>query len=114
MLQVLNDALSTCFHRKGYRKIEQHADIDIQYVLGIKEDDQLTLVPMEGEEDPFSSIYKDSESHASLLVNIIDGRTKKPVWRLNYSRKLSGPLHSQSEINDEFDIIMQDFPTALF
>ncbi|MFV2055590.1 MAG: PilT/PilU family type 4a pilus ATPase [Thiohalomonadales bacterium] len=108
--QLLNEAISNDFRNKGYLKVNQNPDIDVQYVLGIKESDKLALVPMEGEEDPFTSISEDSDSHASLLINIIDCKTKKPVWRLNYSRELKGPLLSQEEVNAEFGILMQDYP----
>ena len=110
--QILDIAVTHCFEQKGYRKVEHDPDIDIQCVIGYKTTDKVVLELMGEEQNPLVPASHSSEMQASILINVIDCSTGKPVWRITDSRKLPEELLTQQEINAEFVVIMDDFPAA--
>ena len=110
MEELLNTALTFAFKQKGYTLNHAFPDIDVQYVLGLKSKEGLTLTPLDDQHDPMTSAPVDTEHEATLVINIVDTKTDKPVWRLTAQTLLSGPLMSQDEANAGIADAMLDFP----
>jgi len=104
------NALRHGFSSKNMTEDTSGADIEIQFILGIKSTDNLSIQPFEGETDPLANITPDSDSHATLVINVVDTKSGKPVWRLSASRNLTGPMRSQEEINEEFMTALAAYP----
>ena len=112
MEEVISKGLVYCFQQKGLKYDKEQPVLDVQFIVGIKSKENLSLIPMDNEVDPFADIKEDTETHATLVINIVDTRTKKPVWRVSKSRKITGPIRLQTEINDELCKVVADFPLA--
>ncbi|MEJ2179026.1 MAG: PilT/PilU family type 4a pilus ATPase [Gammaproteobacteria bacterium] len=110
MEELLNTALTFAFKQKGYTLNHAFPDVDVQYVLGLKSKEGLTLTPLDDQHDPMTSVPVDTEHEATLVINIVDTKTDKPVWRLTAQTLLSGPLMSQDEANAGIADAMLDFP----
>ena len=110
MEELLNTALTFAFKQKGYELNHAFPDIDVQYVLGLKSKEGLTLTPLDDKHDPMTSAPVDTEHEATLVINIVDTKTDKPLWRLTAQTLLSGPLMTQDEANAGITDAMLDFP----
>ena len=110
MEQLLTTALTFAFKQKGYRLEHATPDIDVQYMLGLKSNEGLSLTPLDDKYDPLTSVPVDTEHEATLIVNIVDTRTNKPVWRLTGQTVLNGPLMTQDEANAGIAEAILDFP----
>jgi len=110
MEQLLTTAFTFAFKQKGYRLEHASPDIDVQYALGLKSQESLSLTPLDDQYDPFTSAPIDTEHEATLIVNIVDTHTNKPVWRLTAQTVLSGPLMSQDEANAGITEAILNFP----
>ncbi len=110
MEALLSTALTFAFKKKGFQLNHAYADIDVQYVLGLKTKDGLSLTPMDDSNDPLNNVPVDTEHEATLVVTIVDTKSNKPIWRMTGQTVLSGPLMSQDEANAGIEDAMQNFP----
>ena len=108
--QVLSTAIAKYFSGRGFTENTTAPDLDVQYILGIKSQKGLSLEPIEEEDNPFAAVPTDTETHATLIVNIVDTLRQKPVWRLTASTKLDGHLRTQEELDHDIAIVMESFP----
>lgn len=67
------------------QQVESEPDVDVQYVFGVKKTAGLELQKMP-DEGAFQKYEPDTEEHAMLVVNIVDARTHRAVYRLTASR----------------------------
>ena len=110
MAELLSTALTFAFKKKGFQLNHASADLDVQYILGLKTKEGLTLTPMDGIHDPLDSAPIDTEHEATLVVTVVDTKTNKPIWRMTGQTVLSGPLLSQDEANAGMVEAMDKFP----
>jgi hypothetical protein len=108
--QVLSAAIGQYFLDRGFTENHAGPDLDVQYIFGLKSKKGLSLEPIDEEINPFSKLSTDSETHATLIVNIVDTMRQKPVWRLTASTKLEGALRSQGELNHDIATVLASFP----
>jgi twitching motility protein PilU len=110
IIEVLTKGICHVFMEKGLEFNNDDPDIEIQYALGLESAKKLNLKTIEHESDAIVDITPDDEKKGTLLLNIRDQNTRQPVWRINVSRPVSGPLLSQDEINRELTTILSDYP----
>jgi twitching motility protein PilU len=110
MQQIVANAI--CFHltNKGLTQTQSSPHLDVQFAVGLKSKKGLSLQPIGDETDPIDTLTTDSETHASLIINIIDTAKHKPVWRLTASTVLDGYQRNQEELNRDFAVVMDNFP----
>jgi len=84
----------------------------VQYSFGVEDIQALALEPINHESDQLSEITPDSDQDITLLINIIDKRFNRDVWRLQAKQRATAkePILSQEEINAVFLDLLQDYP----
>jgi hypothetical protein len=110
MEKVLTTAIGKYFRDRGFAENKANSDLDVQYIFGLKSKKGLSLEAIEDEINPFAGVTTDTETHATLIVNIVDTLRQKPVWRLTASTKVEGPIHSQDELNHDIAMVLESFP----
>ena len=110
-LAMVAEALTYVFKHKGLRLDNENPAIEVQFSLSIKADENLALQPMENGHTPKSELA-DVGRHAKLMINIIDCKTQKAVWRLTAARDSDGPRPIQQEINRGFMDLLSIYPPA--
>ena len=95
--------------KKGMQMVDKDPDVDVQFVFGIKKTKALGLEQM-----PDEGIYKnyepETEEHAMLVVNIVDTRTHRSVYRLTASRKRDDLAIPEKDLNREMRNLLSTFP----
>jgi hypothetical protein len=107
---VLTSAIGKYFGDRGFAENKASPDLDVQYILGLKSKKGLSLEAIDDEVNPFAGVTTDTETHATLIVNIVDTLRQKPVWRLTASTKLEGAIRSQEELNHDIATVLESFP----
>jgi len=110
--EVLDTGIAHALKVKGLKQVKTDADVEVQYVFGVKDTKGLELSPMGEEDESFDQYEAETVEHAMLVVNIVDTRTKKPVYRLSASRQISEHQDSQENINREFVSMLSSFPAG--
>jgi twitching motility protein PilU len=110
MEKLLTVAIGKYFSERGFKENPATPDLDVQYILGLKSKKGLSLEPIEEEVNPFAGLTTDTETHATLIINIVDTLRQKPIWRLTASTKLEGPIRSQEELNHDIATVLESFP----
>jgi twitching motility protein PilU len=106
---LLTAAIQYGLEKKGMQMVETDPDIDVQFVFGIKKAKALGLEQM-----PDEGIYKnyepETEEHAMLVINIVDTRTHRAVYRLTASRRLDDLVIPDKDLNHEMQSLLSTFP----
>jgi len=106
---LLNAAITYGLEKKGMRQVDSDPDVDVQYVFGIKKTKGLGLQEM-----PDEGIYKnyepETEEHAMLVVNIVDARTHRTVYRLTASRRRDEVVIPEEDLKREMQGLLATFP----
>jgi len=110
MRQLVANAISYHLTNKGLSQTQASPDLDVQFVVGLKSKKGLSLQPIGDETDPVETVSADSETHATLIINMVDTLKQKPVWRLTASTVLDSYQRSQEELNRDFAVVMDCFP----
>lgn len=110
--ELLDNAITYALTRKGLNKNEATPDLDIQYVLGLKNMDGLSVIPIAGEGENFKNYVPPTEEHGMLVVNVVSTRTQKPVYRLTASRKTSDNAASQESMDQLLYKLLQSLPVS--
>ena len=110
MKELVGNAISYYLESKGYTKTNTSPDLDVQFFVGLKPKQGLSLEPIGDEVAPNSSPVTASETHATLIVNIVDTLKQKPVWRLTASALLDKQLRTQEELNHDLYHVLSNFP----
>ncbi len=110
--QVLDAGIAHALKVKGLKQAKTDPDVEVQYIFGVKDTKGLELAPMGEEDESFEKYEAETAEHAMLVVNIVDTRTKKPVYRLSASRQISEHEDSQENINREFVSMLSSFPAG--
>lgn len=110
--EVLKNAMIEAFRQKGLKHSLEQADIEVQYSFGVEDIQALALEPINHESDQLSEITPDSDQDITLLINIIDKRFDRDIWRLQAKQRTSAddPTLSQEEINAVLLDLLQDYP----
>lgn len=105
-------AIRYSLETKGLRQVDSDPDLDVQFVFGIKKTKELELQPIADEGEAFEQYQPETESHIMLLVNVVDCRSHKPVYRLTASRRRSDDTLPQSEVNRIMSNLLGTFPVG--
>jgi len=107
---VFIEAIASALGAKGLQQSGADPDLDVQFVFGIKKTKGLALYPIADEGEAFEQYQPESERHAMLLVNVVDARTHKPVYRLTASRRETDDHLPQSEVNRIIADLLKTYP----
>ncbi len=110
--QRITSALAHALGRKGLVADNTAPDIDVQYLYGIKTTRDLKLDPVADEGKSFQFYQPRSEQHHMLVVNVVDRKTRKPVYRLTASRRMSDYQASEAELNRIFVDLLSSLPVG--
>ena len=110
--QLISNGIANALQHKGLSIDEKTPDIDIQYMLGLKSMEGLALTPIADEGDAYKHYVPPTEEHAMLVINVIDTRTGKAVYRLTASRRTSEQTESQESINRLLVGLLDSLPVS--
>lgn len=106
---ALKAAITYGLEKKGLQQAESDPDIDVQFVFGIKKTAGLELQKMP-DEGIYQNYEPETEKHAMLVVNIVDARTHKTVYRLTASRRRDEVEIPDEELKREMQNLLTTFP----
>jgi hypothetical protein len=81
----------------------------VQYVFGIKKKAGLGLQQMP-DEGILQHYEPETEEHAMLVVNIVDARTHRAVYRLTASRRRDEVEIPENDLKREMQNLLATFP----
>jgi twitching motility protein PilU len=110
MKELVGNAIGYYLESKGFTRTNSSPDLDVQFFVGLKPKKGLSLEPIGEEVNPDSAKNSDSETHATLIVNIVDTLKQKPIWRLTASAILDDQMRTQEELNRDLYRVLNDFP----
>ncbi|MGD8938885.1 MAG: DUF4136 domain-containing protein [Gammaproteobacteria bacterium] len=110
MKELVGNAIGYYLKSKGFTKTNTNPDLDVQFYVGLKPKKGLSLEPIDEEVDSDYSATTDSETHATLIVNIVDTLKQKPIWRLTASALLDEQMRTQEELNRDLYRVLDCFP----
>ncbi|MGB0496617.1 MAG: ATPase, T2SS/T4P/T4SS family, partial [Kangiellaceae bacterium] len=111
--QKINTAIMMALNDKGLRLVEGHADLEVQYVLGIKVEEGLRLEPISGQRSNLKSIQTPDKEMIMLMINIIDNQSQKPVFRVTASKKKALYEENQGQLNKGLASLLVEFPVGV-
>jgi len=109
---IFSEAIRYGLEAKGLRQVASDPDLDVQFVFGIKKTKGLSLQPIADEGESFDQYQPETERHAMLVVNAVDARTHKPVYRLTASRRETDDHLPQIEVNRILSNLLETFPVG--
>jgi twitching motility protein PilU len=110
--QRINTALVHVFDAKGLAEDPSSADIDVQYIYGIKSTKDLKMEPVADEGNSFEYYRPQSKQHHMFVVNVVDLKTRKPIYRLTASRRKSESQATEAELNRIFVDLLKSLPVG--
>jgi twitching motility protein PilU len=108
----LTYAIGFGLRSKGLREDSQSPDIEVQYVYGIKTTRGLGLEPIGDEQAIFETYKPESESHHMVVLTVLDTHTRKPVYRLTASRRVSDQQASKERLGHTFVDLLESLPVG--
>ena len=109
---VLSEAISHVLTNRGLVKADSDPDMSVQFVYGIKKTKGLALEPIGDEQEAFEQYQPETERHVMLVINVVDGRSRKPVYRLTASRRESDSYPPQPEVNRLMEELLATLPVG--
>ena len=111
MQTVLDTAITTALQAKGLRPDDTAPDIEVQYGLGLKAVQGLTLEPIDNlNTTAIERVLPGGAADATLVINMVDTASGRPVWRVKATTHLPERLGSQEESNEIMADILAAFP----
>lgn len=108
--QKINMAIMMAMDDKGLSLVEDNADVDIQYALGLKVEEGMGLEPINGQSSETTAIKSENKEYSTLVINVMDVDTRKSVFKLAFNKNKHGYEESQSELNAEMKLLMSKYP----
>lgn len=108
--QKINTALMIALNNKGMRLVEGGADLEVQYALGLKIEEDMSLEPIAGQKSNYKFLDQGNKEYIVLMINIIDFGSKKPIFRISASKKKSTYEESQGQLNEGISSLLRSFP----
>lgn len=106
---LLTAAIKYGLEKKGMQIVDTDPDVDVQFVFGIKKTKALGLEQMP-DEGIYNNYEPETEEHAMLVVNIVDTRTHRAVYRLTASRRRDDLVIPDKDLNREMQSLLSTFP----
>jgi twitching motility protein PilU len=108
--QKVNMALMMALDSKGLRLVNQGGDLEVQYALGVKRIESLKLESISGKSERYNYMNNDDKEFTTLMINIVDTSSDKPVFRITATKKKSVYLESQRQLNEGLTSLLQPLP----
>jgi len=107
-------SLAHAMGRKGMIEDPDHPDLEIQYVYGLSTTKGLDLEPVADEGDSLQYYKPRSSQHHLLVINVVDLKSRKPVYRLTASSpKAEGEApENESSLNRIFVDLLKSLPVG--
>ncbi|WP_444997589.1 PilT/PilU family type 4a pilus ATPase [Aliikangiella sp. IMCC44359] len=109
----INSALITALNAKGLELKSLEPDLEVQYILGSRKEESLSLESVEGQNSNIEHFLPQTKEYAMLILNIIDTNTSKPVFRITAIRKISDFNESQQLLNKGIADLLKSFPVNI-
>jgi len=110
--QKINTAIMLALKDKGLRLVNDNADLEVQYILGVKKEDELELEPIEGRQARVEFTKNGNKELIVLMINIIDTSSGKPIYRISASKKSSVFEESQGNLNMGIASLLKPLPVG--
>ncbi len=111
--QKINMALMIALDNKGLRLVEAGAHLEVQYALGIKVEESMSLEPIGNQKSQFRFMNAPGKEFINLMINIVDVDTQQPVFRITASKRKSSYEESQGQLNAGISALLKNFPVNL-
>jgi len=108
--QKINMALMIALDNKGLRLVEGGAHLEVQYALGIKVEESMSLEPIGGKKSQFRFMGPPGKEFITLMINVVDVDTQQPVFRITASKRKSAYEESQGQLNAGISSLLKNFP----
>ncbi len=108
--QKINMALMIALDNKGLRLVEGGAHLEVQYALGIKVEESMSLEPIGDQKSQFRFMSPPGKEYITLMINVVDVDTKQPVFRITASKRKSTYEESQGQLNAGISALLKNFP----
>ncbi len=108
--KMLNLSLTHFFNSRGLEFSANNSDIEVQYLLGLKVDEGLSLEPIEGQNSNLEYYIPTTREHALLMVNILDNHTRKPIFRITAIRKATDFNEQQHLLDESIATLLKGYP----
>jgi len=108
----INHALIHALNSHGLHLSSHNADIDVQYVLGLKVEEGLALESIEGKQSNFEHFIPETKEQAMLVINVLDTRSKKPIYRITAVRKMADFGEPQASLDAGMTALLKDLPVG--
>lgn len=108
----INNALVSTLTARDLKLKPQDADIDVQYVLGIRVEEGLALESIEGQQTNFEHFLPKTKEQAMLVINVMDNHTKKPIYRITAVRNVTEFNESQQLLNTGMAELLKKLPVG--
>ena len=107
-----NQAVQTALSAKGYRYLEQGADIQVIYALGMAHERGIELAPVAVAGTVYTQTRATEDERARLALRILDSQTQAVLFQAQISRQLHNPDMSQENFTRGVVRLFADFPDA--
>jgi len=97
---------------RGLKLDAKNTDIDLQYILGLKVEEGLALEMIDGQQNNFEHYVPETKEQAMLVINVIDNRNKKAIFRITAVRNVSDFNESQENINKGIAQLLAKLPVG--
>lgn len=108
----INTALISALNARGLELKSQDADIDVQYVLGLKVEESLALEAIEGQQNNFKHFIPETKEQAMLVINVMDNHNKKPIFRITAVRQVNDFNENQAQLNKGIAMLLAKLPVG--
>lgn len=107
-----NQAVQTALSAKGYRYLEQGADMQVIYALGMDHERGIELAPVAVAGTVYTQTRATEDERARLALRILDNRTQAVLFQAQINRQLHNPDMSQENFTRGVIRLFADFPDA--
>lgn len=108
-MATVSKAIKHALQVKGMTYQENNADLLVEFGIGIKQvqEVRLKVIPIAG--TTYTGHILEDSTYATLLINISDTQNQKHLWHMSGSRKIEKTNRSQSDINEDFVNLLNNF-----
>lgn len=108
----INTAIIYALGQRGLELKTTNADIEVQYVLGLKVEESLALEEIEGQQNNFDHFIPETKEQAMLVINVLDNHSKKPIFRITAVRRVDDFHESQEQLNKGIAMLLTKLPVG--
>jgi len=111
-IKRLNSAIIYTLNKRGLELKSDNADIEVQYSLGYKVEEGLSLEAIENKHSLKEHFIQDTKEQAMLTISVLDSHTEKPIFRITAVRKGTDLQETQEQLNQGISILLKNLPVG--